>query len=324
VGPIVDIEGVTTSESSAVRGGFLDAVGIDLSMRDDIVTDSSADVGGAIYLEPAVDELGQAKLYASADIDSSTFARCTATGNLDQTRGGAIAGVGTNMTMSNVILEDNGAARGRGGALWLGPLRQADGRIDVRSVIQVSDSTFRRNGATEGGALALDAGAGRVLRTRFEQNAASARGGSIAIFDGSDRPGFLPFALDESQVNQSSAPLGGALYATSVDLTLSETSLSGNSATWGGAVALDAAFLTRLTMRGGHIEGNTASVRGGGIYAVAPVDPALGLLDLSIVSFGVTAGSNSPDDLTIEGAGSAIGLGGRASQVCVRLDASCL
>lgn len=324
VGPVGYLSGLEISETTAVRGGFLDAVGVDLSMSDSNVSAASAQVGGAIYLEPAVDAGGQPRLYASAELDHSSFSGCAARGNLDRTRGGAIAGVGTSLTLSNVQFEDNQASGGLGGALWLGPMRQADGSIAVRSVVDVDASIFTRNGATEGGAVAIDAASGRVTGSEFTSNAASARGGSIALYDSSERPGFLPFTLQGLRIVFGSAPLGGAIYATSVDLKVVDTAIEDNSATWGAGIALDAAFTTRLYVRSGGLLRNAATVRGGGVYTVAPVDPALGMLTLEGVGFGAVPGSNTPDDLAVEGVGSTPWLGEYANRTCVALDASCL
>jgi len=120
-------------------------------------------------------------------------------GNMADLSGGAIESSGSNITMTNVVFEENSASGG--GAL--------DAGLNGGYFMKISDSTFRRNEAviSNGGAVYLLGSDGR------------------AAFDG------LTFS------GNSSAVLGGAVYVSYLNsprITMANSTVTGNSAGFKG------------------------------------------------------------------------------------------
>lgn len=324
VGPIAYIAGGVASDSEAGRGGWMDAVGADLNVVSTEVSTGVADHGGCLHLQAALGEDGRARLSATAEISTSVFTGCVATGGDLAAQGGAIAAMGAQVGVTESTFTGNSAAGGRGGAISVWPVRMADGRIDTRASLTAGRSTFADNEAAEGGAVAVDASVGELDGNWFLDNAATARGGALAVVDDSARPGFIAYDTSHTDFDRNDAPVGGAVFARSVDLRLHEIILRGNTADLGGAVAMEAVALTRVDLQSAVVEGNVATGAGGGLYAETPGDPGLGWLILGQVAFGAGAGENSPDDLAIGGVGSAGRVGIVTRRECFPLDASCL
>ena len=93
-------------------------------------------------------------------------------------------------------------------------------------------------------------------------------GGGIAVL-GSDSPDAFSFTLRDSVVSGNSAmESGGALFVdeTEVTVLIQNSSLIANDALTGGGIAADL-LLGDVTVEQSTISGNTAGVRGGGVYA---------------------------------------------------------
>ena len=110
----------------------------------------------------------------------------------------------------------------------------------------------------DGGALFIESGAPRIANCRFSDNAAH-RGGAVLCTGGAPRFENCLF------VDNRASTGGGALAATeAADVTVTGCRFAGNTAAYGGAFFVDRAS---LTLAGNIVVGNSASERGGAIYA---------------------------------------------------------
>ncbi|GAA5201734.1 membrane protein [Rugosimonospora acidiphila] len=145
----------------------------------------------------------------------------------------------------------------------------------------------------QGGAISMESGARvTVIHCALTHNRSAQRGGAILNLDGVLR------VTDSTLTDNSTGNLGGAIYSTA-DLTVENSTLSGNSAAIGGAILnFGVANLTNTTLRGNH-----ATTEGGAIAAQ------------------LTSTSTTLDHSTVEGNTSATG-GGIFSSVLVTLNQS--
>lgn len=110
-------------------------------------------------------------------------------------------------------------------------------------------------------AVAANAGTADVtLRGLYLRNGQAERGGGAYVGAGAD------VVFDEVRFSTNTATiLGGAIYATTGStVELLDTTVDGNSAGSGGGIMCSGCDLTLL--QGNSILGNTATIRGGGIY----------------------------------------------------------
>ncbi|GIH13720.1 right-handed parallel beta-helix repeat-containing protein [Rugosimonospora africana] len=126
------------------------------------------------------------------------------------------------------------------------------GDLTLRDLTLTGGST---NSSIQGGAISMESGAQvTVIHCVLTNNRSPQRGGAIVNTDGVLR------VVDSTFTGNSTGSLGGAIYNTA-DLTVENSTLSGNSAGSGGAIlTFGVAHLTNTTLRG-----NRATVEGGGI-----------------------------------------------------------
>ncbi|MFO1037745.1 MAG: hypothetical protein U1E45_12930 [Geminicoccaceae bacterium] len=182
--------------------------------------------------------------------------------------GGAVLVQSGSLAVQNVAFAANVAGVGSlgGGAILADTAR-----------VSIDDARFVGNSATVGGAVRLYSAQATIEDSRFSGN------GSYQLQTGS----------------------GGAIYASDSDTTLSRTSLTGNIANRGGALAH---FNGHTTIVDSAIAGNTATTteyaKGGGVYAVAGSLAVLGTtVTGNTVSGTVTVGGGlhlGSIDTTIE------------------------
>jgi predicted outer membrane repeat protein len=167
---------------------------------------SSSDGGGVLVVN------------ASLTVDDVTFSNNSASGG-----GGAIANDGT-LTVQHSTFSNNSA--NGGGAI-------ADG-----STLTVEDSTFSRNSSTSqysGGGAIYEFGSGTVLRSTLTGNTSPQSDGGGVFVDGIHGAGQLLVA--ESTFYGNSASGAGGAVANTGWITIESSTLTGNSACCGAAIA---------------------------------------------------------------------------------------
>jgi len=201
------------------------------------------------------------------DLDSSN--------NFAGIDGGSIYNTGNAQIQASVIYE-NEASSGAGiYSEWLYPINP------IPPEVTLVDSTLEANHATLlAGGILNDIGTFNIENTTIEDNTANIAGG-IATFSGlmnltdttvanntatSQGGGILNYGdihLSSSFVDGNSAPSGGGFYNNQYALiTLSESSLSGNSARDGGGIHNSGI----VSIIDSILQNNTAEIAGGGLY----------------------------------------------------------
>lgn len=219
--------------------------------------------GGALFL---ADTAG-----GEVTITDSTFTGNKAEGTNGW--GGAIYNAGT-LTVDGTRFENN-TASAQGGAIYVHPKAELD----------VTNSYFKGNGGTAGGAIAMfgDNGAApehSISNTVFEDNTADrtgdklGKGGAIAILQMDTPREQYTTKLDLNGVTfigNTSNGTGGAIHSEYGTLTITDATFSGNSAEQqGGAIYNDAN--SSITFKGDNLfTGNTAD-EGKDIYNKGTLD----------------------------------------------------
>ena len=180
------------------------------------------------------------------------FEDCTFTGNA-ATYGGAV--LGEKVTAIRGEFTEN-AATGSGGAI---------GILDASADFTINDCDFYRNTAADGGAILAETLS--VTDSLFENNTATgAGGGSIAGSGGAiaSLDAAADFTILESTFTGNSADFGGAVRGETISIVRS--TFEGNAAGTGGAVYGNDAS-ANITVSESHFKSNTATDCGGAIYA---------------------------------------------------------
>ncbi|WP_296989986.1 autotransporter domain-containing protein [uncultured Desulfovibrio sp.] len=237
--------------------------GVEASIADSTFTENLATgttaQGGAIYNE------------GTLTVEGSTFTGNKAKGTNGW--GGAIYNAGT-LTVDGTRFENN-TASAQGGAIYVHPKAELD----------VTNSYFKGNGGTAGGAIAMfgDNGAApehSISNTVFEGNTAYrtedklGKGGAIAILEMDTPREKYTTKLDLNGVTfigNTSNGTGGAIHSEYGTLTITDATFSGNSAEQqGGAIYNDAN--SSITFKGDNLfTGNTAA-EGKDIYNEGTLD----------------------------------------------------
>ncbi len=135
------------------------------------------------------------------------------------------------------------------------------------AMLTVTDSTISGNSAQGvlGGGGVFNAGIGTITGSTIVNNASATQGGGIS---NSDIKSSGDLTISNSSISQNQAGAtgrGGAIFNAAV-LTLSGSSLTGNTASEGGAITNGGGFTPgAITIANVTISGNTATSDGGGI-----------------------------------------------------------
>lgn len=252
-----------TADGALAQGGGMALFGVEASIADSTFTENLAKgdtaQGGAIYNE------------GTLTVEGSTFTGNKAEGTNGW--GGAIYNAGT-LTVDGTRFENN-TASAQGGAIYVHPKAELD----------VTNSYFKGNGGTAGGAIAMfgDNGAApehSISNTVFEGNTANrtgdtpGKGGAIAILQMDTPREQYTTKLDLNGVTfigNTSNGTGGAIHSEYGTLTITDATFSGNSAEQqGGAIYNDAN--SSITFKGDNLfTGNTAD-EGKDIYNEGTLD----------------------------------------------------
>lgn len=277
---------------------------------------SSASQGGAIHIK------GTLTLNSGSLVESNR-----ANGTSSTTYGGAFFIDGGTADINGTTIRNNEtAATGWGGAIYVqsGSMRFSNGTLlegnqsniggaisASKTDITISDSSLKKNTATNGGALFLSSSSLSVPGkndgengTLFEGNSAATSGGAIYAQTSST----LSFGYG-TRFEDNQASKGGAIYAiSSTNIDLKPSFLKNNSATFAGAVYISNGSLTVHRATGNEpssgtvFEGNSAVTSGGAIYASgATVSLGSGtMMAKNTASYGgaIFATGNSTLDIT--------------------------
>jgi parallel beta-helix repeat protein len=259
------LSGLTITGGKSDNGGGLFNDGGTLELTDDAITHNSASVtGGGLY----------------NDGGTVTLTDCTVTGNSAQSGGGvanrnsgmttltddAITGNSARVTGGGVI-SNSGALSLSGTTLSQNSANYGGGLASINNgTATLSDVTVSNNSAVyDGGGLFNDGKSLTLTGGTVSSNTAGRFGGGLNDTGGQFQGGTL--TLSEATVTGNSARLGGGLYVagTGVGLSLTYSTVSGNTATVaGGGVyfrSSGTATLTNVT-----VTGNSAATKGGALY----------------------------------------------------------
>lgn len=239
-----------------------------------IFTDNTSSImGGAITVNRA-----------PANIENSIFQNNSA-GN-----GGAIAGYGSELTISGCTFDSNIAVQ-NGGALY-----NDNEVVDNELSSSISTCTFTKNtSATQGGAISINRIPGNIQNCNFQFNA-SERGGALAGFDSDLKISECRF--ESNHADRGTQPRGAAIWVNLQSPEIRNTIFSGNSANHSGggielnntpnAIISGCNFLNNSAGQGGGglstqwdetsprpsamidkclFQGNSSGLEGGGIYS---------------------------------------------------------
>ncbi|AFK57506.1 DUF4347 domain-containing protein [Tistrella mobilis] len=261
------VTGQFTTNTATTQGGAIyqtSAAGATLNVADSSFDQNSAtNAGGAIRVE------GNTSGNITFSVADSSFTNnTTAAGGAISARTG-----GGSTTIDRSTFTSNDATSGStgGGALDLADTATA-------SEAFITDSTFTQNTANatngNGGAI-YSGGSGRIdlqiVRSTFDRNTASSgSGGAIAMLGTNSTTSVV-----NSTFSGNSATYGGAIENSSA-LTVAHSTFSGNSATnatyqgtidsYGGSVSVSHTILANNTGRGVNVTGGTTTNVGWNIY----------------------------------------------------------
>ncbi|MFN8631296.1 MAG: CSLREA domain-containing protein [Chloroflexota bacterium] len=249
----VTLRGITIRNGHAASGGGAVSATSPLALEQVAIEDSSGTTGGGIYASAslvmtdvtisgcAASSGGGGVYLASPAV--GTVTRLTASGNTAPTGGGIYIEYGAHIGNMSASTFATNVALGSGGAIE-----------SLGSVYMLASTTFLDNSAENGGAIDVVLGAGIDVRDSvFRGNQASENGGAISATGAvqSVRSSFVGNAADAA---------GGALW-TNWQAILIQVTFSGNTAPQGGAVRGDSPQLYGVTVVGNTTTGpNSAAV----------------------------------------------------------------
>lgn len=210
-----------------------------LTVADSSLTDNSAGTdGGGIY-----NPLG-----------TLTISRSTLGGNSAGNNGGSIFNQAT-LSLSDCTLDSNSASNGGGiyNAIDVFP----DGTIIFFASVDISSSTLTGNTASFGGGIYNYASRLTISDSTLDSNSANYDGGGIDNHVDIDNHGTLE--VMNSGLNANSAGRQGGGIENGGTLTISGSTLTGNSATFGGGID----SYNALTVSNCGLVGNSADLGGG-------------------------------------------------------------
>ncbi len=244
---VVSIDGLKIANGNTPdAGGAIDSVGI-VQLSNMIFNANKAGNGGAIF-----------------NGGTLTVADCRFTRN-----SAAVAGAIQNMntaSLTHVEISGNSASAAAGGGIFNYFI---PGNYGPSNSLTLTDVTLSNNVAPSGGGLLNSGGDVRMARVTFFKNNAD-NGGAFSHDRGIAQSGSAQM-IDCTMSENSSSIHGGAIYVVNGDLSVARSTLNGNSAgDHGGAIYLDHLGGTpaNITLTNVTVSGNSADT-GGGIYNAA-------------------------------------------------------
>jgi hypothetical protein len=257
-------DGALQGTTDALGGGILNNGG-DVTLDDVVVQNNVVRGGDAASLGAPGHNASGGGVYSTGGaltLAGATLANNQASGgrggdhgfpyagNGGSATGGGLYATGGSLDISDSIVASNGATGGRGG----------DGSF--------SSTSFRNGGtggAGQGGGLYVNGGSLAISASTIATNHGAGGSGGFYGFGGFGSGGGLykdgMLTVTGSTLSGNSAIYGGGIYNHSGTLTLSNSTLSGNTARYGGGIYNNGT----LTLSNSTLSGNSAG-HAGGIY----------------------------------------------------------
>jgi CSLREA domain-containing protein len=289
----ISISGSTISGNSAAAGGGVYSANGELTVNFSTIQNNNASNGNGGGIFSRLDRLtvtgstisgntangpgasaggdGGGLWHSTGTIGPSQILDTIISGNSVNQNGGGLyassgidAGVGSNLTLVNVTIDGNSAARGAGltstmgGQITSGRLALTDGSISGNTATLNGGGVYSRYAS-----LALDG-------TTISGNRAGGNGGGVAVAQSSNQATLLSLfnAAVTTNVAGPNGDGGGLWIPTgNAQISLVSSKIDGNSARRGGGI-----FRGTSAIQGGiaaidsSLSGNTATQSGGGIY----------------------------------------------------------
>lgn len=234
-----------------------------------IYNNSAGSYGGGIFCESVMEIKGTTNIYGnSANIGGGICVNSYA-GSATATNSGS------DLSLSSSISIYNNTATQNGGGISMNVVKSVSLYDDAAFFIRLNGASIYGNTAASGGGIhifrntngptyscAVDLNYGK-----FETNTASSgNGGGIYTENVDVTIGNPSGSALTISGNKATNGIGGALYSTGSlgSCSITNGTLTSNSAKSGGAVAVSDCF---ITINGGSITGNSATQFGGAIYA---------------------------------------------------------
>lgn len=218
-----------------------------------------------------------ARLFEVASGGSLTLNNITLTKGYVDGYGGAIYSSGALTINNSKFLSNQTTLNGNGGA------------IIAFGALTINNSEFANNQAANGGAIYLSAGASVTIHASTLHANSARSGGGVYVYEVSS---LTQLAIDQGSVlNANSATsIGGGIANSEGDVTLTDVTLSGNTAESGGGIYSTNGLtkLANVTLSGNEA-GPAGGGVGGGVYN-APGDIQLTNVTLSGNSASVAGG----------------------------------
>ena len=223
---------MTISGNNASRIFQIDS-GATASISGVTITNGSAPVGGGVYSA------------GSLTLTNTTVSSSVTTGpGGGQGNGGGIDSASGSLTLTSCTITANHAnSSGYGGGVYIGT-----------STGQITGTTLSNNFATDGAGLGSGGGTITIGTSTISNNSATTTGGGVASNS--------TLTINSSTIsgNTATSGSGGGVYTNS-SLTMDSDVVSGNTADTGGGIANNS---TTFKLTNSTISGNTATGLGGG------------------------------------------------------------
>ena len=246
------------SPDGCIVGGGIDNHGALTLVRSSVDGNSASNLGGGIF-----NDVGA----------TSTIVGSRVSGNTGSFAGGGIRNLGTVVLWRSTVDGNTAQAGGaiiNNGSVTITRSMVRDnvatdlfgGAIINNGTLTINRSTLSGNSAPAaggyGGAITNQIGTVSITDSVVSGNSATALGGGImGQTDGA-------VILTRSSISENSAPFGGGIFESGGSLTITSSRIAGNSAGNGGGVY--ASSTATVVVNRSAIQGNTATNAGGGFF----------------------------------------------------------
>lgn len=271
--------GALLSENVATQQGgsiFFSTTDKTIVLRDIKIENNTALHGGALHLA------------SETNAPTATIERVEFYNNHASARGGAILSKMNLKIVDSKFLE-NSAGSG-GGAIATEPLAHSP-------TVDVENTLFSQNSGMGGGAIYADETTLKARKTVFSENIATLSGGAVLFSHLSNLPQYVQ--VQDSQFIKNAAPTGGGLALVSAGAINANSILGSsfieNSADTGGAIS---AQIDDITIANTTISGNSSSQSGSAI--AIPAGSSVTVTNATLARNGPGAAIHKSGNLTLK------------------------